>query len=107
MVDQPLDQELMKPKRNTDLAFRLHLRGEPVIQVFSTLKRKIDKIAEISSAIKTPGPGAYRSIEVMNPKGRYAVSKFKNSGATVFPPSRSQRFASGLNRGYSNSLEIF
>jgi len=47
----------------------------------------------ISSA-KVPGPGTYLTIGTIDPKGRYNVSKFKNSGATIIAPSRSIRFAS-------------
>jgi len=40
-----------------------------------------------------PGPGAYATIGTIDPKGKYNVSKFKNSGAAIIAPSRSQRWA--------------
>jgi len=40
-----------------------------------------------------PGPGTYPIVEGVSPKGTYPVSKFKNSGATLFSPPRSKRFA--------------
>jgi hypothetical protein len=40
-----------------------------------------------------PGPGTYHTVDDINPKGRYNISKFKNSGATVIPPAHSNRWA--------------
>jgi len=39
-----------------------------------------------------PGPGTYPVLETISPKGKYPVSKYKGSGATLIAPSRSQRF---------------
>ena len=39
-----------------------------------------------------PGPGAYEAIPAINDKGRYTLSKFSNSCATLINPSRSRRF---------------
>jgi len=46
-----------------------------------------------------PGPGAYPQLETLTPKGKYYVSKFKSSGATLIAPSRSKRFTE-LKPGY-------
>ncbi len=40
-----------------------------------------------------PGPGTYQTVDDINPKGRYSVSKYKSSGATVIPPAHSNRWA--------------
>jgi len=39
-----------------------------------------------------PGPGTYPVLETISPKGKYNVSKYKGSGATLIAPARSQRF---------------
>jgi len=39
-----------------------------------------------------PGPGAYPQLETLTSKGKYFVSKFKGSGATLIAPARSKRF---------------
>jgi len=39
-----------------------------------------------------PGPGSYPPTETLNVKGKYYVSKFKSSGATLISPARSKRF---------------
>jgi len=41
------------------------------------------------SSKHVPGPGTYTTVGTIDPKGRYNVSKFKNSGATIINPSRS------------------
>lgn len=44
------------------------------------------------SSKTVPGPGAYRTIDDINTKGKYWLSKFKNSGASIISPARSERF---------------
>lgn len=39
-----------------------------------------------------PGPGAYPAYVTITPKGKYFVSKFKDSQANTFAPPRSARF---------------
>jgi len=39
-----------------------------------------------------PGPGTYPAYVTLTPKGTYAVSKYKSSGACTFAPARSTRF---------------
>jgi len=39
-----------------------------------------------------PGPGTYAPPESINAKGRYAVSSYSNSRATLISPARSRRF---------------
>lgn len=41
---------------------------------------------------KIVGPGAYNSVQGIDSKGRYPISKFSNSCATLFNPPRSKRF---------------
>jgi len=43
------------------------------------------------SSKHVPGPGAYTTVGTIDPKGKYQVSKFKNSGATIIAPSRGER----------------
>lgn len=38
---------------------------------------------------KAPGPGAYNVFPLINEKGKYPVSKYKGSGASVFNPATS------------------
>ena len=40
----------------------------------------------------TPGPGNYPPLPSINEKGKYHVSHYPNSGATLFNPPRSKRF---------------
>ena len=40
-----------------------------------------------------PGPGAHNMPPSMDPKGRYSLSKYKNSLARVWNPKKSERFA--------------
>lgn len=47
---------------------------------------------KLGATSKTPGPGAYRTLETVTKTGRQFVSRFGNSGAAVFSPPRSQRF---------------
>lgn len=47
----------------------------------------------MNTSKKAPGPGAYQTIDSINLKGKYTTSKFRNSGASIIAPSRSQRFA--------------
>jgi len=49
-----------------------------------------------STGRHVPGPGAYPTPQTISPNGRYFVSKFKNSGANTFSPSRSSRFGANL-----------
>jgi len=52
--------------------------------------------AEATVSSKTvPGPGTYGTIGAIDPKGKYNVSKFKNSGASIIAPARSQRWPTG------------
>lgn len=44
------------------------------------------------TSVFTPGPGTYESVQTIQPKGKYFVSKFKSSGATLVSPARSRRF---------------
>jgi len=46
----------------------------------------------LNSLKHVPGPGTYQSVETINAKGKYFVSKFKSSGATLVSPARSKRF---------------
>lgn len=46
----------------------------------------------MNSLKHVPGPGTYQSVETITPKGKYFVSKFKSSGATLVSPARSKRF---------------
>ena len=39
-----------------------------------------------------PGPGTYPTVQTISPTGKYYISKFKNSKATLISPSRSKRF---------------
>jgi hypothetical protein len=39
-----------------------------------------------------PGPGTYPDMPSINKFGKYQLSKFGNSGATLFNPPRSKRF---------------
>ena len=39
-----------------------------------------------------PGPGTYKDVPTINKTGRYTLSRFSNSGATLFNPPRSKRF---------------
>ncbi|CAD8202217.1 unnamed protein product [Paramecium octaurelia] len=48
-----------------------------------------------------PGPGAYNSVQGIDSKGRYPISKFSNSCATLFNPPRSKRFD---NKQYSSDV---
>ena len=43
--------------------------------------------------VKVPGPGTYTTLPSINDKGRYVLSKIPNSGASVFNPPSSKRFA--------------
>jgi hypothetical protein len=47
---------------------------------------------EFTTALKNPGPGAYKAYETMTPKGNLFLSKFHSSGATTINPPRSKRF---------------
>ena len=40
----------------------------------------------------TPGPGNYPPLPSINEKGRFPISKYTNSCATLFNPPRSKRF---------------
>eukprot|EP00357_Protocruzia_adherens_P022362 CAMPEP_0114987712 /NCGR_PEP_ID=MMETSP0216-20121206/9170_1 /TAXON_ID=223996 /ORGANISM="Protocruzia adherens, Strain Boccale" /LENGTH=390 /DNA_ID=CAMNT_0002350361 /DNA_START=37 /DNA_END=1209 /DNA_ORIENTATION=+ len=46
----------------------------------------------LASNLTVPGPGAYTLSPTLNDKGKYFVSKFKNSSASVFSPPSSKRF---------------
>jgi len=46
-----------------------------------------------------PGPGNYTITPTIDPKGKYSISKYKGSGATLFSPARSKRFYD-LKDGY-------
>lgn len=39
-----------------------------------------------------PGPGTYESLPAVNPVGKYPISKYNNSCATLFNPKNSRRF---------------
>ena len=39
-----------------------------------------------------PGPGTYESLPAVNPVGKYPISKYNNSCATLFNPKNSKRF---------------
>ncbi|KAM3144344.1 hypothetical protein pb186bvf_003508 [Paramecium bursaria] len=39
-----------------------------------------------------PGPGQYNPLPAINEKGRYPLSKYSNSCATIINPARSKRF---------------
>jgi hypothetical protein len=52
-----------------------------------------------SSALQVPGPGTYRTINGINEKGNYFVSKFKNSCASVISPSSNVEKKDNLNPG--------
>jgi hypothetical protein len=47
---------------------------------------------EFTTALKNPGPGAYKAYETMTPKGKLFLSKFHSSGATTINPPHSKRF---------------
>lgn len=49
-------------------------------------------IDNMNSFKHVPGPGAYSTIDTINLKGKYSTSKFKNSGASIIAPARSQRW---------------
>lgn len=53
--------------------------------------------------IKVPGPGKYESLPAINEKGRYPISKYSNSCATLFNPKSSKRFTTD----YCNNLYYF
>ena len=59
-----------------------------------TLRPKTANVQEITdTSKKTPGAGAYSPKLDTQPEGKYFMSAFRNSGATIFNPARSQRFA--------------
>eukprot|EP00828_Plagiopyla_frontata_P015215 TRINITY_DN1977_c0_g1_i2.p4 TRINITY_DN1977_c0_g1~~TRINITY_DN1977_c0_g1_i2.p4 ORF type:complete len:162 (-),score=20.31 TRINITY_DN1977_c0_g1_i2:81-566(-) len=45
-----------------------------------------------STSLKSPGPGTYNIEATVNPKGRYTLSRFSNSGANIIAPPSSKRF---------------
>ena len=49
-------------------------------------------LVNYSTAVKNPGPGTYNVQSTINPNGRYILSRFANSGASIISPSTSKRF---------------
>ena len=45
-----------------------------------------------TTSSKNPGPGTYNIEATVNDKGRYTLSRFRNSGANIIAPSSSKRF---------------
>jgi hypothetical protein len=56
-------------------------------------------IDPLTSPKFVPGPGTYPVLETISPKGKYYLSKFKGSGATLISPAHSRRFTE-LKPGY-------
>lgn len=54
--------------------------------------RVSNKLMSIESQNENPGPGRYENPETLSPRGKYTVSKYPGSGATLFNPRRSARF---------------
>jgi len=50
------------------------------------------EVEALTSPKFVPGPGAYPVFTATSPTGRYPISKFNNSKAAMFSPSRSRRF---------------
>jgi hypothetical protein len=42
--------------------------------------------------LDSPGPGTYQQCETIKKDGKYYISKYKSSGATLINPSKSKRF---------------
>jgi len=57
------------------------------------------EVEALTSPKFVPGPGSYPVFVATSPTGKYAISTFNNSKATVFSPSRSRRFYE-LKPGY-------
>lgn len=57
-----------------------------------TFKGRTTAPEGLTTARTVPGPGAYPLLSTLTPKGKYFVSKFKDSGAPIIPPARSARF---------------
>jgi len=74
--------------------------GPAAYDVRETNKSKISysfrprtTIEALVSPKYVPGPGTYPVPETINTRGNYHNSKFADSGATLFSPPRSKRFA--------------
>jgi len=80
-------RELNKPK----IAFTFRPRTTAGIKSY-IYHLELIFIEPLVSSKSVPGPGTYPVIEATNIKGKYYLSKFKGSGATLISPSRSKRF---------------
>jgi hypothetical protein len=78
----------VRESNKVKLAFTFRPRVTQGIFTLRTLILDLNPTQKI-----VPGPGTYQTVDDINPKGRYNVSKFKNSGATVIPPAHSNRWA--------------
>ncbi|CAD8188050.1 unnamed protein product [Paramecium pentaurelia] len=65
--------------------------GSTLSDIRYTMRPKPQKSSLISNA-KVPGPGQYESLPAIHEKGRYPISKYSNSCATLFNPKSSKRF---------------
>lgn len=50
-----------------------------------------------------PGPGTYESLPAVNAVGKYPISKYNNSCATLFNPKNSKRFV----KDFCKYLQLF
>jgi len=67
------------------------IREKNKIQIAFSFRPRT-QVEELTSPKFVPGPGSYPVFTATSPKGRYPISKFKNSCATLFSPARSRRF---------------
>ena len=66
--------------------------GNTLSDIRYTMRPKPEKSSLVLSSVNVPGPGRYESLPAINEKGRYPISKFHNSCATLFNPKSSKRF---------------
>jgi hypothetical protein len=65
---------------------------EKMKSVLSYSFRPRNETEVLTSPKFVPGPGSYPVFVATSPKGKYPISNFKGSGATLFSPVRSKRF---------------
>ncbi|CAD8109883.1 unnamed protein product [Paramecium primaurelia] len=66
--------------------------GSTLSDIRYTMRQRPKTNFMVLTGKEIPGPGTYESLPAVNPVGKYPISKYNNSCATLFNPKNSKRF---------------